>query len=79
MRVSRRVLTYGKAVWVAVLFTAAVTANLYRGHWESGIILGLFGLWFMCLAMKEAKAMATKDQSKWGRPDKEKPKHRSNG
>lgn len=54
MKVSRRVLTYGKAVWVVALFTAAVTANLYRGHWESGIILGLFGLWFMCLAMKEA-------------------------
>lgn len=54
MRVSRRVLTYGKAVCGTVLFTAAVTANLYHVHWESGIILGLLWLWFMCLAMKEA-------------------------
>ena len=64
--------------WLALVWCVLGVWEFYLGKWRIGVLdIIVCGIWVI-------NALNLRDdwvryQSKWGRPDKEKPKHRSNG
>ena len=64
--------------WLALVWCVLGVWEFYLGKWHIGILdIIVCGIWVInALNLRDDWV---RHQSKWERPDKEKPKHRSNG